>query len=421
MTDRFPSGIDHYDFGDELSRLERASRFHEWTKNLFDEGPHLVSCPELPWGDEVRQQSIEAYRRFIHGETWITGGGAREMEAEIVSWMGGILGATEPAGFVTSGGSESNMCAILAARERAGVTQGGSLVYPANAHYSVPKLCRMFGLEPIVVPSLEGSHFEVDLEAYAAAIRSDTIALFTTAGTWAYGTVDPIEAIGEIAVERDLHLHVDGAFGGYILPFLERSGYDPEIPRWDFRVPGVSTISADLHKNGMAPPPAGTLFFRDADLLEHAKAVCPPNGTMTGTRGTGPIAGAWTMVKLLGDEGYQAVSLKSIALRDELVAGRGRHRRPVGVPRLPHQHRPDPQRRAGPAAGGHRAAGPGLDVLGAGRAGTGQHRGRAHAPQPRSGRAVPGRPPGRHEARRALRRGRGRCRRRSGLPVRLLR
>ena len=321
MTDRFPSGIDHYDFGDELSRLERASRFHEWTKNLFDEGPHLVSCPELPWGDEVRQQSIEAYRRFIHGETWITGGGAREMEAEIVAWMGGILGATEPAGFVTSGGSESNMCAILAARERAGVTQGGSLVYPANAHYSVPKLCRMFGLEPIVVPSLEGSHFEVDLDAYAAAIRSDTIALFTTAGTWAYGTVDPIEAIGEIAVERDLHLHVDGAFGGYILPFLERSGYDPEIPRWDFRVPGVSTISADLHKNGMAPPPAGTLFFRDADLLEHAKAVCPPNGTMTGTRGTGPIAGAWTMVKLLGDEGYQAVSLKSIALRDELVAG----------------------------------------------------------------------------------------------------
>ncbi|MET0827366.1 MAG: hypothetical protein ABWZ89_12700, partial [Acidimicrobiales bacterium] len=103
MTDRFPSGIDHYDFGDELSRLERASRFHEWTKNLFDEGPHLVSCPELPWGDEVRQQSIEAYRRFIHGETWITGGGAREMEAEIVAWMGGMLGATEPAGFVTSG------------------------------------------------------------------------------------------------------------------------------------------------------------------------------------------------------------------------------------------------------------------------------------------------------------------------------
>jgi glutamate/tyrosine decarboxylase-like PLP-dependent enzyme len=124
-----------------------------------------------------------------------------------------------------------------------------------------------------------------------------------------------------VALERDLHLHVDGAFGGYILPFLERSGYDTGIPQWDFRVPAVRTISADLHKNGMATPPASTLFFRDAGVLAHAKAVCPPNGTMTGTRGTGPIAGAWTMVKLLGDEGYQAVSLKSMALRDELIAG----------------------------------------------------------------------------------------------------
>ncbi|HWL44939.1 MAG TPA: aminotransferase class V-fold PLP-dependent enzyme [Ilumatobacter sp.] len=319
--DQFPSGVERLDLLDELSRLERASRFSEWGRNLFDEGPHLISSPELPWGDEVRNLSVAAYERFVHGETWITGGGAREMEGHIVSWMGRLLGALEPAGFVSSGGSESNMCAILTAKQRAGVSNG-SVVFPANGHYSLHKLCHMFGLDPIVVSPPAGGHlYDVDPAAVEAAIRPDTIAIIATAGTWAYGSVDPIEALSEIAVRRGIYLHVDAAFGGFILPFLERSGYDTTIPLWDFRADGVCSISADLHKNGMAPPPAGLLLFRDAELLEHAKVICPPNGTMSGTRGTGPIAGAWTMVTLLGEPGYTAVSLKSMALRDRLVAG----------------------------------------------------------------------------------------------------
>lgn len=326
QMDRFPSGAEHYAFLGELTRLEEASRFAETGRNLFDEGPHLISSAELPWGDEVRHMSVDAYTRFIHGETWITGGGAREMESDIVSWMGGLLGSPEATGFITSGGSESNMCAILTALERAGqgssgAPRAGSIVFPATGHYSIPKLCRMFGLEPIAVPTVAGTLWEVDPAAVEAAIRPDTIAIIATAGTWAYGTVDPIAELGEIAQRHGVYLHVDGAFGGYILPFLERSGYDRTIPAWDFRVPGVSSISADLHKNGMAPPPASTLFFRDAGLLESAKAICPPNGTISGTRGTGPIAGAWTMVKLLGDDGYTQVALKTMALRDRLLEG----------------------------------------------------------------------------------------------------
>ena len=318
--DQFPSGMDRYELEDELSRLERVSRFPETSKNLFDEGPHLVSTPELPWGDEIRHMSVRAYERFIHGETWMTGGGAREMEAEIIGWMGGVFGAPEATGFVTAGGSESNMCAILTAKERAG--RGGSVVFPTTGHYSLYKLCRMFGLEAITVPPMAGSLCEIDPAAVEAAIREDTIAIIATAGTWAYGGVDPISEIGKVAESRSIYLHVDAAFGGFILPFLERSQY-AEVAPWDFRVPGVCSISADLHKNGMAPPPAGSLFFRDADLLEHAKAICPPNGTMSGTRGAGPIAGAWTMMKLLGEEGYTAVSLCSIGLRDAISAGVG--------------------------------------------------------------------------------------------------
>lgn len=318
--DRFPSGVELADFHDELSRLEHVSRFPEMPRNLFDEGPHLISAPELPWGDQIREESVKAYARFLHGETWITGGGAREMEAEIVSWMGGLLGASTPAGFITSGGSESNMCAILTAKQRSG-RRGGSVVFPDNGHYSLYKLCQMFDLDPIAVPAPPSSLHHVDPAAIEAAIRPDTIAIIATAGTWAYGSIDPIEAIGEIAVRHGLYFHVDAAFGGYILPFLERSGYDKDIAPWDFRVPGVCSISADLHKNGMAPPPAGSLFFRDQSYLDSAKEICPPNGTISGTRGAGPIAGAWAMTKLLGEEGYVAVSLKSMALRDELVEG----------------------------------------------------------------------------------------------------
>lgn len=320
MTTSFPSGMTLDGLERELARLEVLSRFPEMPSNLFDEGPHLVNTPLTPWGDAVREQSVEAYLRFIHGETWITGGGAREMEADLIGWMGRIMGAEDPVGLITGGGSESNMVAILTAKQLAG-RKGGSVVFPDNGHYSLHKLCRMFDLDAIVVPAPAGHLDQVDPAAIEAAIREDTIAIIATAGTWAFGSVDPIAEIGEIAERHGLYLHVDGAFGGYILPFLERSGYDTSIPLWDFRVPAVKSISADLHKNGMAPPPAGSLTFRDADLLTAAKQICPPNGTMTGTRGTGPIAGAWTMAKLLGLEGYQAVSLASMAMRDELVAG----------------------------------------------------------------------------------------------------
>lgn len=316
---QFPGGVTRQELLDQLLAYEHASNFPTIGQNLFDEGPHLISGSALPWGDDVRELAVDAYRRFIHGETWTTGAGALAMQDEIVSWMGGILGADQPAGFVTSGGSESNMCALLTAKSQAG--RGGSVVFPEYAHYSFYKACEMFGLEAIPVRSANDSQCEVDPADIEAAVRDDTIAIVGTAGTWAYGSVDPISALSDIAAANDIYLHVDACFGGYILPFLERSGYDPSIQPWDFRVPGVCSVSADLHKNGMAPPPASTLFFRDSSLLDAAKAICPPNGTISGTRGTGPIAGAWAMVKLLGEPGYVATSLKSMELRQRLFDG----------------------------------------------------------------------------------------------------
>ncbi len=316
----FPAGPRNwYDVSDDLARLERKSRFPDFAMNLFDEGPHLISSPDLPWGDEVRHRVVEAYQRFIHGETWHTGAGARDMELEIITGMGALLGSDTAAGFITSGGSESNLCALLTAKSRAG--RSGSVVMPRHAHYSFYKGCRMFDLEPVPVDAPGGQYGAVDPAAIRAAVRDDTIAIIATAGTWPFGTVDPVGELAAIAAERDIYCHVDACFGGFILPFLERAGYHRQLAPWDFRVPGVCSVSADLHKNGLVPPPASSLYFRDGELLEHARRIAPPNGTLSGTRPTGPIAAAWTAVQLMGIERYMAASVRSMRLKEQVVAG----------------------------------------------------------------------------------------------------
>ncbi|HEY1330878.1 MAG TPA: pyridoxal-dependent decarboxylase [Actinomycetota bacterium] len=320
---RFPEApVPPEEVFERLREFEVQSRFDEFDRNLFDEGPHLTSSSFLPFGDDVRHQVVEAYTRFIHGETWHTGAGAREMERQVISMMGGVLGNEDAVGFITSGGSESNLCALLAAKAGAGrAGRTASVVLPKHAHYSFFKGCRMFDLEPVVVEHVAGSPYRVDPDRVRDAVRDDTIAIIATAGTWPFGTIDPIEDFGAIAAERDLYLHVDGCFGGFILPFLERGGYPIDIPMWDFRVPAVSSVSADLHKNGMVPPPASSLYFRDESLLAHAKAIAPPFGTLAGTRGTGPIAASWTMLHLLGIERYVAIARRSMDLKRAIVDG----------------------------------------------------------------------------------------------------
>lgn len=316
---RFPSGIDRYEFLDQVTELERSLHFPEMDQGLFGAGLHLTSSEDLPWGDAVRELAEQVYMRFIHGTTWMPGDGLFRMEAEVIGWIGALLGATEPAGLITSGGSESNLLSLLTAKTRA--KTAGSVVFPSYTHYSVPKACAIAGLEPISVPSSAGPQSRVGASDIAAAIREDTIALVLTAGSDPFGMIDDVAAIAPLAVERDIYLHVDASFGGFLLPFLERTGYHRDLPPWDFRVPGVCSISADPHKDGMAPPPASSIIFRNDEILASARAICPPHGAVAGTRPGGSIAGAWAMVKLLGLDGYCAVATKCMALRDQLIAG----------------------------------------------------------------------------------------------------
>ncbi len=337
-------GLEKYDIQDRLIEFEKISHFMAFEKNLFDEGPHLTSSPALPWGDEIRERVVDAYVRFMHGEIWHTGVGARQMEKDIISMMGNLFGSPEAAGFITSGGSESDICSLIAAKGRAFckefpdldktdpyVVLGNfhlfdkkthSIVMPLHSHYSLYKGCAMLGLEPIPVFPIEGSCYKINIDDVRASVREDTIGIVGTAGTWPFGTIDPIKEMGEIAAEHDLYYHVDACFGGFIIPFLERSGYyDNPLDPWDFRVPSVCSISADLHKNGMVPPPASSLYFRDKETREYARMLAVPHGTVSGTRATGPIAASWTMLMSLGLEGYTKVARHSIGLQDRLKEG----------------------------------------------------------------------------------------------------
>ncbi|OWY61967.1 aspartate aminotransferase family protein, partial [cyanobacterium TDX16] len=172
----------------------------------------------------------------------------------------------EPVGSITSGGTESIISAMLAYREHAQLDLGiekPNVVLPETAHPAFHKGCHLFGLEMRIAPVDQRTTL-VEVDGVADLIDDSTVAIVGSAGNYGYGTIDPISELSDLALERGVGLHVDGCLGGYILPFGEQLGFD--VPVFDFRLPGVTTISADTHKYAYGLKGTSTLLFRDADL-----------------------------------------------------------------------------------------------------------------------------------------------------------
>ena len=218
--------------------------------------------------------------------------------------------AAAPCGTITSGGTDSILHALLAYREQyreRGITRP-QIVLPETAHAAFKKGAHLFGIEVEEVP-IDPETTLVDVDAVRDRITSNTIALVGSAGNYGYGTIDPIEQLSELAVERGVGLHVDGCLGGFILPWGQQLGYD--IPVFDYRLPGVTSISADTHKYGYAPKGTSVLTFRDRSLREHlyfmlqdwsgGKYISPG---IAGSRSGGLLAAAWASLVSLGREGY---------------------------------------------------------------------------------------------------------------------
>jgi sphinganine-1-phosphate aldolase len=240
-----------------------------------------------------------------------------KFEGEIIAMTLDMLHADaitegEPAGLVTSGGSGSILHAVLAYREWAQKERGverPNFVKPETAHPAFDKACHLLAVELRRAP-IDPNTMTADVDAIAKLVDENTIAMVGSACNYGYGTVDPIADLSDLALERGVGLHVDGCLGGFILPWGQELGY-PNIPVFDFRVPGVTTISADTHKYGYGLKGASVLAFRDKALRNSqyflltdwtgGKYASPG---IEGSRSGGILASTWASLVSMGRDGY---------------------------------------------------------------------------------------------------------------------
>jgi glutamate/tyrosine decarboxylase-like PLP-dependent enzyme len=264
--------------------------------------------------DEMGKLVYESFMEFLgwNGLFTFQEPPAAQMENDVLDiCIGMVSGGEQGRGNLTSGGTESNYCGLHAmrawAREQKPQIDQPEIVAPYSTHSTVHKTAKYLDLKVITVPQLED--LTADVEALAAAIGPNTIGIVGSAPNWPYGHVDPIEAFGKLAIEHDLWLHVDACVGGYILPFMRELGED--IPPYDFSVPGVRSISADLHKYGYAPKPCSTVLWRSQEeqgyhyvpITEWACGLYLSQ-SFIGSRPLGPVAGIWALMHYWGREGY---------------------------------------------------------------------------------------------------------------------
>jgi glutamate/tyrosine decarboxylase-like PLP-dependent enzyme len=261
---------------------------------------------------------------------------ATKFEAEVIAMTLDLLHASTlqgslPVGLITSGGSSSIAHAMLAYREfNAHRVSRPNVVKPETAHPAFDKACHLFGIELRVAP-VDPLTTLVDLDWVRSHVDANTIALVGSACNYGYGTIDPIVELGQIALERDIGLHVDSCLGGFILPFGRELGYD--IAPFDFEVPGVTTISADTHKYGYALKGTSVLSFADQALRNNqyfyqpdwsGGKYCSPG--MDGSRSAGLLAATWAAMIHLGRNGYRRYAdaiFSTSLLMQEAVTGHG--------------------------------------------------------------------------------------------------
>ncbi len=281
--------------------------------------------------EEIDALLKEAYTLFLaeNGLNPTAFPSLRKFENEVVSMTASLLGGDEQVrGNITSGGTESVLLAVKTARDWARAHRPHihtpEMILPRSAHPAFEKAAHYFGVRPVYVPLR--ADFRADVEAMKRAITDQTILLVASAPSYPHGVVDPITEIGELAQKHGLLFHVDACVGGFMLPFVRKLGYP--VPSFDFRVPGVTSISADLHKFGYAAKPASVLLHRRPELRHYQMFVSTdwpggvyPSPVISGSRPGGPIAAAWALLHFLGEEGYLEITARVMETTKYLQAG----------------------------------------------------------------------------------------------------
>ncbi len=269
-------------------------------------------------GDKAQDVIDEAYTMYLTENALdpTTFPSTLRLENEVVGMVANLLrGDENVVGNFTSGGTESLILAVKTARDYARATRPHikepEMVLPVTAHASFYKAAHYLDVKPVITPVLDGS-FLADVDAMREAITDDTILLVGSAPGYAHGVVDPIADIAGLALEKDILCHVDGCVGGIHLSYMRKLGFD--IPQFDFTVPGVTSISADLHKYGYTAKGASVVLYKNKELRKHQIFACSRwtgytviNAAVTSSKTAGPMAAAWAVMNYLGDEGYTEI------------------------------------------------------------------------------------------------------------------
>lgn len=310
MFKKFPEiGISKENIFEQLSLLRKPDA--DWRKGrVFS----LVFYP----GDEAAKVVSDAYQMFSseNGLNPTVFKSLKQMESDVLSFTASLLNAPETAvGTMTSGGTESIICAVNAAKKYAisknkNITRG-NIVMPESAHPAFNKAADYFNLEVRAVKCIDG--LEPDMAQYISKIDYNTVMIVGSAPAYPHGHIDPLEKLNQLALERNLWFHVDACVGGFMIPFLEQLGYN--VPIFDFRMEGVSSISLDIHKYGYGPKGASVVYYRNAEKRKKQFFVYTKwigglyvSPSISGTRPGGAIAGSWAIMNYLGSSGYKKMA-----------------------------------------------------------------------------------------------------------------
>ena len=299
-----------------LSKQEILNTLQAFKGRDMDWKAGRVWCYIYDPGEDPAEVTREAYMTFLteNGLDPTVFPSLLKLETDVVRAVINLLrGAPNAVGHLTTGGTESIMLAVKAARDKARaehpeVTQP-EMVLPKTAHAAFHKAAHYLSIKPVLV-DIDPQTFRVRAEDMRAAITPNTIFLVASAPNYSQGVIDPIAEIGKMAQEKNLLFHVDACVGGLHLSFMRKLGYN--IPDFDFTVPGVTSVSTDLHKYGYAAKGCSVVMYRNKDIRKYQIFACTEttgytlvNPTMLSTKSGGPMAGAWAILNFLGEEGYK--------------------------------------------------------------------------------------------------------------------
>ncbi|MEN8233990.1 MAG: aminotransferase class V-fold PLP-dependent enzyme [Actinomycetota bacterium] len=318
------AGRDREEVLDQITALARGEE-EEWRDGYASGAVYHGDAEHIEFLNEV--YSLHSQSNPLHLDLWPSG---MKFESEIVAMTAHMLGAAaalgrgdEIVGSVTSGGTESIIMAMKSYRDRSGLSRP-QMVIPDSAHVAFDKAAAYFGFDQVRVPV--GEDYRADVAAMARAVTKRTVVIAGSTPGFPHGVVDPIPELSDMARERGVGFHTDACLGGFVLPWAERLGY--EVPLFDFRLPGVTSISVDTHKYGYSAKGTSVVLYRGRDLRRHQFHVATewPGGlyyspTLAGSRPGGLLAAAWAALLSMGEDGYLEATERILATGERIRRG----------------------------------------------------------------------------------------------------